>query len=56
MPSSKMSLNLNKLKIKFSISLYASLLELYYVENPVKIEHPIRDNIAILVMPKTKNK
>ena len=37
MQSSKMSLNTNKMKIWFPISMYASHLELYFIENPVKI-------------------
>ena len=37
MPSSKMSLNSNKMKIQFSNTMYALLLELYFGENPIKI-------------------
>ena len=43
MQSSKMSQNSKKThtKTQFSFQMYATLLELYYAETPIKIEHMV---------------
>ena len=43
MRSNKMSLNSKKIKTKFSFSLNAAIPELYYAENPIKIEHTVAE-------------
>ena len=38
---SKLSLNSYKIKTQFSFPLYTLISDLYYAENPIKIEHTV---------------